>query len=36
VANVLGVLVMFLVFIPAILAAAAGLTWLVVRFSPLK
>jgi hypothetical protein len=35
-ANALGVLVMFVVFIPCIIAAAAGMTWLVVRFSPVK
>jgi hypothetical protein len=34
VANALGVLVMFAVFIPCIIGAAAGVTWLVVRLSP--
>jgi hypothetical protein len=34
-ANVLGV-VLFLVFIAAVISAAAGVTWLVVRLSPPK
>jgi hypothetical protein len=29
-------LVLFVVFIAAVIAAAAGLTWVVVRFSPAK
>jgi hypothetical protein len=34
VANVLGLLLMFFVFIPCIIGAAAGVTWVVVRLSP--
>jgi hypothetical protein len=33
--TVLG-LIAFVVFIAAVIAAAAGLTWVVVRFSPAK
>jgi hypothetical protein len=33
--NVLGVLLMF-VYIAAVIALAAGVTWLVVKYSPLK
>jgi hypothetical protein len=33
--NVLG-LIAFVVFIAAVIAAAAGITWVVVRFSPPK
>ena len=33
--NVLGVILM-LVYIAAIISLAAGITWLVVRYSPLK
>ena len=33
--NVLG-LFLFVVFIAAVIAAAAGITWVVVRLSPLK
>jgi hypothetical protein len=33
--NVLG-LVLFVVYIAAVIAAAAGLTWVVVRVSPAK
>jgi hypothetical protein len=33
--NVLGVLLMF-VYIAAVISIAAGVTWLVVRYSPLK
>jgi hypothetical protein len=32
--DVLGLLVMFFVFIPCIIALAAGVTWAVVRLSP--
>jgi hypothetical protein len=33
--NVLGVLLMF-VYIAAVIGIAAGVTWLVVKYSPLK
>jgi hypothetical protein len=33
--DVLGVLLMF-VYIAAVIALAAGVTWVVVRYSPLK
>jgi hypothetical protein len=33
--DVLGVILMF-VYIAAVIALAAGITWLVVRYSPLK
>ena len=33
--NVLGVL-LFIVFIACVIAAAAGITWIVVKFSPPK
>ena len=33
--DVLGVLLMF-VYIAAVISLAAGVTWLVVRYSPLK
>jgi hypothetical protein len=33
--NVLGVLLMF-VYIAVVISIAAGVTWLVVRYSPLK
>jgi hypothetical protein len=33
--NVLGVILMF-VYIAAIISLAAGVTWVVVRYSPLK
>jgi hypothetical protein len=33
--NVLGVLLMF-VYIAAVIGLAAGVTWLVVKYSPLK
>jgi hypothetical protein len=36
VADVLGVLVMVVVFIPCIIGLAAGMTWLVVRVFPVK
>jgi hypothetical protein len=36
VADVLGVLAMVFIFIPCIIALAAGITWVVVRFSPVK
>ena len=35
-ANFLGVLVMVVVFIPCIIGLAAGMTWMVVRFFPVK
>jgi hypothetical protein len=34
-ANVLGIL-LFLVYIALVIAVAAGITWLVVRFTPTK
>jgi hypothetical protein len=36
VADVLGLLLMLFVFIPCIIGAAAGVSWLVVRISPSK
>jgi hypothetical protein len=36
VADVLGVLLMVFVFIPCIIALAAGMTWTVVRFFPVR